>query len=255
VSRFPRQAAARGYIVVTPQAVPVDVPLPGGNLKAPLWNIAPAFVRPPENADVEYQAGDDVAFLLALLDDLEQRLCIDTTREYVSGLSNGAGMSVMLICTDDQRFAAAAPVAGVNMGTLCAAEHATPTIAFHGDADELVPYGGGSIFGYDLGLPPVEQRMMTMATLGGCEPRPRATEPFTDIRHFVWKCPAGMAAELYTVVGGGHTWPGAPARERAQPAAPQPRLGGEPGYTTKSVDATDLILEFFDAQQRQSPES
>jgi polyhydroxybutyrate depolymerase len=182
---------------------------------------------------VPFEAGDDIGFLLALLDELEQTLCVDTSREYASGMSNGAGMTMMLICEHDQRFAAAAPVAGVNLGTRCGAEHATPTMAFHGDRDQLVPYGGGTIFGYRLGLPTVEQRMTEMATLGGCDARPNTAEPLEGVRHFVWNCPQGMAAELYTVVGGRHVWPGAGS-------APSPHV----------TDATKLILDFFDAQQR-----
>jgi polyhydroxybutyrate depolymerase len=228
LSHMPEVAGARGYVVVTPQALNVDVPLPDGTLNAPLWNIADAFTVPAEDADVQYEAGDDVGFLLALLDELERTLCVDVDREYVTGMSNGAGMTVVLICTDDRRFAGAAPVAGVNLATICAAQRATPTIAFHGDADALVDYRGGSIYGYDLGLPSVEERMTELARLGGCDAAPATTQPSENARHAVWSCPEGMGAELYTIVGGGHTWPGA----------------------AQHVDATELMLDFFDAHRR-----
>lgn len=250
-SRFPSQAGRRGYLVVTPQALDVDVPLQGQTLRAPLWNIAGAFVAPTGDQN-QLVAGDDVGFIFSLLDRLERTLCVDTRREYVSGISNGAGMTVVLICRDDQRFAAAAPVAGVNMATLCGATHATPVIAFHGDADPLVSYQGGDLFGYDLGLPPVEKRMTHFAKLGGCKAKPRTTKPFTDVRHITWNCPKRMGAELYVVIGGGHTWPGLKIGKntttRTQPNGQD--VQSMVGHQTTNIDATKLMLNFFDAHHR-----
>ena len=47
-------------------------------------------------------------------------------------------------------------------------------------------------------------------------------------------CTAGSAVVLYSVIGGGHTWPGSPIN-----------LGGAFGATTRHVDATGLMLAFF----------
>jgi len=245
-TRFPTEAGKRGYVVVTPQAPNVAVPLKTGTVDQPLWNISGAFT-PPSGSSRTLQAGDDVAYVNSLLHKLETTLCIDKSREYVSGISNGAGMTVVLICEDDQRFAAAAPVAGVNMATICDAKHATPIIAFHGTADPLVNYNGGSLFGLNLGLPPVEQRMANLAKLGGCEAHPSVTRPHADIRHVVWNCPPTMGAELYTIIGAGHTWPGAPIPgATAAHQAVLPQVGRE----TLSIDATNLILDFFDQHHR-----
>lgn len=259
-SNFPIAAAERGYIVVTPQALAVKVPLGGTEVEAPLWNIAPAFSQAAAPGQGELEAGDDVGFLTALLDTLEaDELCVDPDRVYVSGISNGAGMTTMLVCNDDYRFAAAAPVAGVNMTTSCSPTDPTPVIAFHGDADTLVPYEGGSLLGYDLGLPAVEQQVTDLAVVGGCDPTPEAEQPFDDVRHLVWDCPEGMAAELYTVIGGGHTWPGstayaesdatAGAREGRESALGGRDLGSILGHQTENVIATELILDFFDANR------
>jgi polyhydroxybutyrate depolymerase len=213
VSNFATAATERGYVVVTPQALPVKVPLGPDGVEAPLWNIIPGFAGTPAASGQEQPAAeDDVGFLTSLLDHLaSDQLCIDTDRVYVSGISNGAGMTNMLICEDDSRFAAAAPVAGVNLLTDCGATEPTPVIAFHGDADPLISYEGGSLFGFDLGLPSVQQRMTDLAAASGCDPEPNTEQPFDDVEHFTWTCPEGMAAELYTVAGGGHTWPGATA--------------------------------------------
>ena len=50
-------------------------------------------------------------------------------------------------------------------------------------------------------------------------------------------CGVGTAVVLYTVTDGGHTWPG---------AADVP----DAGITTHEIDASDLILEFFETHPR-----
>jgi polyhydroxybutyrate depolymerase len=239
-TQFPNEAGKRGYIVVTPQAPTRKVTIGGTTLDAPLWNIPGAFST---NGPM---AGEDVSYLNGLLNRLETTLCVDKAREYVSGISNGAEMTMALICIYDQRFAAAAPVSGVNLLTTCKAKHPTPLIAFHGTADPLVNYdGGGSALDPNLNLPSVAARMAEFAALGSCTTPPTTTQPYTDVSHTVWPCPANMGLELYTVIGGGHAWPGAPTdgtRGKDLPAYV--------GYETQSIDATKLILDFFNKHHR-----
>ena len=238
-TQFPRKAGKRGYIVVTPQAPTNKVTIGGTTLDTPLWNIPGAFSTNGPTA------GDDVSYLNGLLNRLETKLCVDKDREYVSGISNGAEMTMALICIYDQRFAAAAPVSGVNLLTTCNAKRATPLIAFHGTADPLVSYNGGSVLGANLNLPSVPARMAQFAALGGCATPPTTTQPYADVSQNVWRCPTNMGLELYTVIGGGHAWPGAPTdgtRGKDLPAYI--------GYETQSIDATKLILDFFDKHRR-----
>jgi polyhydroxybutyrate depolymerase len=238
-TQFPREAGMRGYIVVTPQAPTSKVTIGGTTLDTPLWNIPGAFSRNGPTA------GDDVSYLNGLLNRIESTLCVDKDREYVSGISNGAEMTMALICIYDRRFAAAAPVSGVNLLTTCNAKHATPLIAFHGTADPLVNYNGGSVLGANLNLPSVPARMAQFAALGGCATPPTTTQPYADVSHSVWRCPGKMGLELYTVIGGGHAWPGAPTdgtRGKDLPAYV--------GYETQSIDATNLILDFFNKHHR-----
>src|SRR5260370_12479541 len=101
---------------------------------------------------------EDVALTNAIIVDLEQALCIDRTRVYSTGISNGAGMTALLGCRIPNRLAAIAPVSGVNLVAGC--PKGTPplsVLAFHGDADGVVGYGGGH----------------TSSSLGGIPPAPR----------------------------------------------------------------------------------
>jgi len=86
---------------------------------------------------------DDVRFLTELLDRLQGELCVDPARVFVTGLSNGGGMSARLACALGDRIAAAAPVAGA-YGDLPPCEPARPVsvLEMHGDADPVVPYEG-----------------------------------------------------------------------------------------------------------------
>lgn len=82
-------------------------------------------------------------------------------------------------------------------------------------------------------LPPVERAADDWARAFGCSGR-ATTRPATGVRLRTWgSCPAGAAVRLYTLHGGGHTWPG---------SAEVPRLGA----TARTLDATALILDAFD---------
>ena len=249
---MPEVAGERGYVVVTPQALEVDVPLTTGTINATFWNIDPAAVRPG------FEPPDDIGFLDALVDQLEEDLCIDTGRQYVTGISNGAGMTMALICGSESRFAAAAPVAGVNLVGDCEPGEPTPLIAFHGDADPLIPYDGGQAVGQDYQVAVVQDRVASLAELAGCAPEPTVEEPFDDIVTRTWAdCPEGLDFELVTVAEGGHTWPGTSIDIAAVDEATE---GGEAvfggfdygsiaGHQTDNIEATELILDFFGAHE------
>ena len=196
VSNLPEMGGKRGYAVVTPQALTAQVPVAGG-ADQPFWNIIPLVAPAVDTATTQPVAGttDDLGFLTALLDTVEGEHCIDTAREYVTGISLGGAMTEAMACENDGRFAAVAPIAGINIVKVCQAKTATPTIAFHGDADQLVPYAGGGMFDFDLGLPAVETRLAEIAKLGGCEAGPETTTVAEDVKLIRWDCPAGMAVE------------------------------------------------------------
>jgi polyhydroxybutyrate depolymerase len=218
----------RGYVVVTPEASLATV----GPMTGPMWNVVDAFSTAPADtsADVDLSQSNDVGFLNALVDHLEQTTCVDTAREYISGMSVGAGMATWMICQDGTRFAAAAPVAGLTQGLSCPAATVPPFVTFHGDADSQVEYTGGKLSGFDLGIPAVEARAADFAQRQGCSSATTETPIGDDVVHIVWDCPPGAAAEVYKILGGDHVWPGS-----ANPGA------------TQTVDATSLILDFFDS--------
>ena len=86
---------------------------------------------------------DDVAFVRALLDDLEQAVQIDHQRVYATGMSNGAILVYRLASELSECIAAIAPVAGTMGIPTCNPGRPVPVIHFHGTADESIPFQGG----------------------------------------------------------------------------------------------------------------
>jgi polyhydroxybutyrate depolymerase len=158
---------------------------------------------------------DDIGFLSALIDTLSAVYTIDQNRIYSTGMSNGGFMSYDLACGLSNRIAAIASVTGsmtfAHMG-LCEAQHPTPVMEIHGTADGTVPYIGNTLF------VPVDTLVNYWAQFNNCSLIPSITQvPDSDTLD---GCTAelyiyddgdwGSRIELYKIIGGGHTWPGAP---------------------------------------------
>ncbi len=256
-SSLPEQAGARGYLLLTPQAAPATLPVGSGGMRAPYWNLSPDDSTPVPGAQ------DDITFLTDLIDATMAELCVDESRIYITGNSNGGGMSAALACSLEGRVAAIAPVSGINLAPPCDAAAPVSVIAFHGDADPLVPYEGEVAAGDEPGNPPVEESVGDFAAVAGCDAEPEQSSPHEDIALRQWTgCHSGLGVELYTVLGGGHTWPGMlnyvdPGRLSELGTNNQELvdlagvdLAAVAGHMTLNVEATAEMLDFFDAHPR-----
>lgn len=208
-SRLPERGGARGYLVVAPDA---------GDGQ---WDF---------DADEA-----DGRFVMALLDDLEQRYCVDLDRVHAAGMSLGAWFATTLACAHPERIASVALVTVEVFQQQCGA---TAVVAFHGTADHVVPYGEGSdpgvvVVGPNAGLPGARDNIAAWADVGGCGSEPAVDRVGEDVERWTYPdCTDGVDVVLYTVFGGGHTWPGAEVTI---------------GPTTQTIDATELALDWFDA--------
>ena len=113
-------------------------------------------------------------------------------------------------------------------------------LAFQGTADPLMPYVGGGVARRRGRVLSAERSIAFWATTSGCAGAPVMTdEPDrvsdgTRVRRTAYgTCREGRAVELYTIEGGGHTWPGGPP------------VGGSVGRVTREIDATPVIWAFF----------
>lgn len=188
------------------------------------------------NDDAAPNGADDVAFTSDLLDKLEADLCVDTNRVFAAGYSNGGGMAQRVACNMPERIAAIMTVAATYSD--CKAD--VPWVAFHGIDDPLVPFeggvnpperGGGTFL-------PTRRVISEYARELGCDGLAQISRPAPEVELSTYiNCLAGEGqALLYSIIGGGHTWPGS---YELPPATV--------GATNTQIDASTTAWEFFAA--------
>lgn len=188
---------------------------------------------------------DDVQFFRDMLADLSSVTAVDRARVYVSGFSNGGGMTVRLGCeAADQIAALGTSAAAIVSMDDCRPSRPVPLMAFHGTADPIVNYEGGEMQGWLLrwlahttraptSFVAAEDWVATWAAGNGCAPTPESIPPQGDASGVRYVgCDEDAAVVFYTIDGGGHAWPG---------GWPIPGVG----KTSKDIDATDEMWEFF----------
>ena len=157
---------------------------------------------------------DDIGFLSALIDTMSADYNIDQDRVYSTGMSNGGFMSYELACGLSDRIAAIASVTGsmvYDHFNACNALHPTPVMEIHGTADGTVPYNG------NVYIVPIETLVTYWAEFNNCSTVPvitqipdiDQTDGCTAELHVYEAGDSGTKVELYKIIGGGHTWPGA----------------------------------------------
>lgn len=196
-SNFMPIADTANFLMVYPQ---------GTNYSGqPFWNagISPTLV-------------DDKSFISQLIDSLKLNYNIDLNAVYSTGMSNGGFMSQTLACELSNRIAAIASVTGsmftTQYGSNCHATRPVPMMQIHGTADPTVPYGGNA------SALPIDSVVRFWVVRNGCNSTPSFSNvPNTNTtdgctaEHYVYgNGNSGSSVELYKVIGGAHTWPGAP---------------------------------------------
>lgn len=132
-ARLAALADPRGYILAYPDGTP-------DSMGRRFWNATNGC------CNVEGIEVDDVAYLIAVLDDLERRFDVDPHRVFVFGFSNGGFMAHRLACEHGDRLAAIVSLGGVSWldPNDCPAGHAVNVLQIHSDADEVIPYTGNA---------------------------------------------------------------------------------------------------------------
>ena len=177
---------------------------PEGTGRAPTWNAGNCCGYAQQNNV------DDISFLRALIAKLEQDHRIDPKRIYLAGISNGAMMSYRAACEMADVVAAVAPVEGAQ-NVACKPSAPVSVIVFHGTADKLVPFNGGSTpfqIGPHRTDTSVADAVAFWVKQDGCAPTPRHEESKEVHIDTYSGCKAGAGVALYAIQGGRHMWPG-----------------------------------------------
>jgi polyhydroxybutyrate depolymerase len=235
---FDRLSDKKGFIVAYPDGIEKH------------WNDG----RNETETDYEThkENTDDVGFISALIDNLIKKFNADAKRVYVTGMSNGAIMSYRLGCELSGKIAAIAPVAGnipENLIPHCMPARPLAVLAINSDNDPLVPFNGGDVTGpfgmRKLGkVLSANESVMFWVKYNGCSSNPVIKdEPDNDPddgtrvqkRQFI-NGRNHTEVILYTIKGGGHTWPGGY------------QYLGEwiVGKTCRDINATKIIWDFFE---------
>lgn len=222
-------ADRHGFIVVYPQGTGR---LPG----ARTWNSGGHFLYAAR------QGIDDVGFIRELVRQLRSTVINDAAAVVAVGMSNGAALCYRLAIEQPGSLAAIACIAGCMFELPSREPSPIPVVHFHGTRDEYVPYEGG-VGPKSLTRTPalaVRETVEFWARLNGCEfpavfSKLKANrEDGTSVEQLSYRDPAGnVRVQLWTILGGGHTWPGR--------VSPFDYLG----LVTQQINATELVWDFF----------
>ncbi len=220
LSGMSRLAEEAGFILATPKG--------SGNEGVLGWNAGECC------GQAVSESVDDVAFTSDMIDRISAEYCVDPSRIYATGMSNGGFMSYRLACELSDRIAAIGPVAGVTVMDSCIPSRPVPIIAFNGTADLLVWYDGGV---YES----VPRTIARWSMRNGCSREMETVYKKGNVRCEAYReCKGSATVELCTIYGGGHAWPG--GMDISLLASPTFGLGGE---TTRNINASRAMWEFF----------
>ena len=190
---------------------------------------------------------DDVGFFTQMLDELGTKFSIDSSRIYVTGLSEGGLMSMRLGCALSDRIAAVATVGAAMPKTMiCVPSRPVPMMMIEGTSDPVVPYNGGTEHNLNLRVMSAEDSAKAWARIDRCAEKPEKSKlPAKGKGGMETKvdtyggCQKSASVVLYSVKGGGNTWPGGEQYEPEQSV----------GKTSEDLSANTTIWSFLVTQR------
>jgi len=213
-------ADANGFVVAYPQGI--------GNA----WNAGSCCGGGPGRGT------DDVGFLAAVITDASERTDADPSRRYLTGVSNGAMMTLRYQCQHPAELAAIGSVAGTFTSS-CDQPPPVSFIAIHGLDDQVVSYTPSSSTaesGSKMRLPATEM-VDRFITADGCHDA--VTRSAGPVHTRTASCDPGLDVEVITVDGAGHQWPGATID------ADRLAMDGPRNQPSRAIDATAELWSFF----------
>jgi polyhydroxybutyrate depolymerase len=188
---------------------------------------------------------DDVAFVSAMIDELESRYKVDPKRIYATGSSNGAVFCHALAARLSERIAAIGSVSGSVGESIPHYFHPKSPVSvifFNGTDDHLMPYLGIPHNGN--GILSIPNAIAFWVAVDSCATPPIMTtdkpspldDGLTIMRLFYAKDKSICEVSAFIIEHGGHTWPGVHT---------DPVWAKTAGKTAMSINATELMWEFF----------
>ena len=190
---------------------------------------------------------DDIAFFNQMLDQVNAKASTDPTRVYALGLSEGGFMSLRAACSLSDRITAVAAVGAAMPKTMiCLPSRPVPVLMISGTSDPVVPYGGGTEKNLQLETLSAEDSTKDWAKIDRCNDKPEKgkwtalQKGSTETKKDTYEgCQQGAEVVLYSVKGGGNTWPGG---EQYEPE-------NTVGKTSQDVNANEILWNFLSTKK------
>jgi len=190
---------------------------------------------------------DDIGFFNQMLDQLGSKFSVDASRIYAAGLSEGGLMSLRLGCALSDRIAAVVAVgAAMPKKMICLPSRPVPMLMINGTSDPVVPYDGGTEHNMNLPVISAEDTAKAWAKIDRCAEKPEKSKLSakekggmeTKIDTYTG-CQQGVQVVLYSVKGGGNTWPGGEQYEVEKTI----------GKTSQDLNANETMWSFLVKQK------
>ena len=152
-------------------------------------------------------SANDVAFVRAIMADLERNVSIDRARVYATGLSMGGVFAYRLACQMSDTIAAIAPVAATMVERSCAPSSPVAVLHIHGAEDDRIPISGGrgELTAANRTWPAPQQGLSFWSRFDRCAREPARSDEGSESCTTYGQCRATV--EYCVISGGGHAWP------------------------------------------------
>jgi len=192
------------------------------------WNVGYSFHQ--------NETDDDVRFLTALAQYLQNEYNLSSQKTFCTGMSNGGDMCYLLACQAPHIFKAVAPVAGCMMKWIydsCNPSPPIPVFEIHGTHDSIT-YWDGDInndqgWGAYMGVPAtidlwVQQNNCNQSVIDTL-PNINPSDGSIVVHEKYFEGINNNEVWLYKIINGGHDWPG--------------------NWGNKDINASEEIWKFF----------
>jgi len=193
------------------------------------------------------EPADDVAFLNQMLDQLALKYSVDTRRIYATGLGDGGFMALRVGCSMADRVVAIAAVsANLPKKMICVPSRPLPALFMDGTDDPIDSYNGGTYKPGHFAVLSAEDSAKTWAKFDRCGEKPAqdklpaSEKGGKEIKTFTYgACHDNAQVVLYSVKGGGNTWPGGEQYSSEK----------EVGKTSNDLNANEIIWSFLGSRR------
>jgi polyhydroxybutyrate depolymerase len=223
-SGLTKRANKDGFIAVYPYGTGI------GPRQILFWNAGACC------ATASARQVDDVAFIRRLIEYLKVECGADEKRIYVAGVSNGGMMAYRLATEIPGEIAAIGSVEGCMFPAHAEPDQAVSVIEFHGTADSVIPYDGGTGYkmGYKIrGILPVKKTVDYWISHNRCKPESQRKVNGLVTRELFSGGDGDSAVCLVSIAGGKHMWPGGRCATLVGNAS------------SHSLNASDEMMQFF----------